>query len=122
MGKHRQATIKPTTARPALVTRSVPTDIVLFDCTILASSLCTIGYCCRMLSSQPNLFSGFTLRICSICTAFVLAPALGAVMVASRRSAAFSLCVEPERTAMTPKLIVSITAKAINRIIGLLPL
>ena len=108
-------------AMPTLVTRRVATDIVLFDCTILASSLCIIGYFCRTLSSQPNLFSGFTLRICSIWIWLILAPALGAVMLASRRSADFSLDDEPERKAMTAKLIVNITVKEINKIIGLLP-
>jgi hypothetical protein len=42
-------------------------------------------------------------------------------MLASRRSAVFSLDDEPEIKAMTPKLIVNITAKAINKNIGLLP-
>jgi hypothetical protein len=42
-------------------------------------------------------------------------------MLASRRSADFSLDDEPERKTMTPKLIVNITVKEINKIIGLLP-
>jgi hypothetical protein len=52
---------------------------------------------------------------------FEVVPALGAVMLASRRAAVFSLCVEPVKKVMTPKQRATITKNATNRIIGLLP-